>query len=224
MDFLHHLLPWLPSIQDVIRTGGVAAITAIVFAETGLLVGFFLPGDSLIVTAGVFAANGDLPLVPLLILLPIAAITGNRVVYMIGRRAGATLYSRPDSRFFKRSHLMRAHAFYEKHGGKTIVIARFVPIIRTFAPTVAGAAGMSYKRFAMFDVIGGIGWPTSMLLVGYGSARLVPNLDKHIHIVVPIVIFVSILPGIIEAIRSRRESRRLARGASVQGGRGETAR
>jgi membrane-associated protein len=208
VDFLHHLFPWLPSIQEVIRTGGVVAIAAIVFAETGLLIGFFLPGDSLIVTAGVFAANGDIPLGWLLLTLPIAAIVGNRVGYLIGKRAGKSLYSRPDSRFFKRSHLMRAHAFYEKHGGKTIVIARFVPIIRTFAPTVAGAAGMEYKRFAMFDVIGGIAWPTSMLLIGYGSARLIPNLDKRMHIVVPVVIFLSILPGIIETIRARRGERK----------------
>jgi len=208
LDFLQHYFPWLPSLQDIIRTGGVFAIAAIIYAETGLLLGFFLPGDSLLVTAGVFAANGDLSLPLLLIFLPIAAIAGNATGYQIGKRAGAALYSRPDSRFFKRSHLLRAHAFYEKHGGKTIIIARFVPIVRTFAPTVAGAAEMGYRRFAKFDVFGGTFWPTSMVLVGYGSARLVPNLDKHIHIVVPIVIFISILPGIIETVRARREARR----------------
>ena len=210
MEFLQHYLPWLPSIQEIIRTGGVAVIAGMVFAETGLLVGFFLPGDSLLVTAGVFAANGDLPLLPLLLVLPVAAMVGNRVGYQIGKTAGAALYSRPDSRFFKRAHLLRAHSFYERYGGKTIVIARFVPIIRTFAPTVAGAAGMDYKRFAMFDVIGGVLWPTSMVMIGYISAHLVPNLDKKMHIVVPVVIFVSLLPGIIEAIREKRREKRVA--------------
>jgi len=210
VEFLQHYLPWLPSIQEIIRTGGVAVIAGMVFAETGLLVGFFLPGDSLLVTAGVFAANGDLPLLPLLLVLPVAAMVGNRVGYQIGKTAGAALYSRPDSRFFKRAHLLRAHSFYERYGGKTIVIARFVPIIRTFAPTVAGAAGMDYKRFAMFDVIGGVLWPTSMVMIGYVSAHLVPNLDKKMHIVVPVVIFVSLLPGIIEAIREKRREKRVA--------------
>jgi len=208
LDFLQHALPWLPSLQEIISTGGVIAIAVIVYAETGLLIGFFLPGDSLLVTAGVFAANGDLDLPLLLILLPIAAIAGNATGYQIGKRAGAALYSRPNSRFFKRSHLLRAHAFYEKHGGKTIIIARFVPIIRTFAPTIAGAAGMGYRRFVRYDVFGGTFWPTSMVMVGYIAARHVPNLDKRMHIVVPVVIFISILPGIIEAVRSRREARR----------------
>jgi membrane-associated protein len=208
LEFLQHAFPWLPSLQEIIQTGGVLAIALIVFAETGLLVGFFLPGDSLLVTAGVFAANGDLRLDLLLILLPIAAILGNAIGYQIGKRAGGALYSRPNSRLFKRAHLLRAHAFYEKHGGKTIIIARFVPIVRTFAPTVAGAAEMGYPRFLKFDLFGGTFWPWSMVLVGYGSARLVPNLDRHIHIVVPIVIFISILPGIIETLRARREGRK----------------
>jgi membrane-associated protein len=204
LDFLQQYFPWLPSLQEIIRWGGVIGITAIIYAETGLLLGFFLPGDSLLVTAGVFAANGNLSLPALLIVLPIAAIAGNATGYLIGKKAGAALYARPDSRFFKRAHLLRAHAFYEKYGGKTIILARFIPIVRTFAPTVAGAASMGYRRFLRYDVFGGTFWPVSMVLVGYGSARLVPNLDKHIHIVIAVVIAASLTPPLIEWIRARR--------------------
>jgi membrane-associated protein len=208
LDFLQHYLPWLPSLQEIVRWGGVIGIAAIVFAETGLLLGFFLPGDSLLVTAGVFAARGDLSVVALLIVLPIAAIAGNATGYLIGKKAGAALYSRPNSRFFKRSHLLRAHAFYEKYGGKTIILARFIPIIRTFAPTVAGAASMGYKRFLKYDIFGGTFWPISMVLVGYGSSRLAAqyglDLNKHIHIVIAVVIALSLMPPLIEWIRARR--------------------
>lgn len=206
MDFLKEILPSIPSIREIIQWGGIIGIVLIVFAETGLLVGFFLPGDSLLVTAGIFAANGDLSLALLLTVVPLAAIIGDAVGYQIGKRAGAALYSRPDSRFFKKKHLHRAHDFYEKYGGKTIVLARFVPIVRTFAPTVAGAAGMSYRRFATFNVFGGILWVYSTVLLGYGLGRSVPDLEKHIHIVIAIVIVLSILPGIWEMVRGRRQS------------------
>jgi len=146
-----------------------------------------------------------LSLTALLIVLPIAAIAGNATGYQIGKRAGAALYSRPNSRFFKRAHLRKAHAFYERYGGKTIILARFIPIVRTFAPTVAGAASMGYKRFAKYDIFGGTFWPVSMVLVGYGSARLVPDLDKHIHIVIAVVIAASLMPPVIEWFRTRRE-------------------
>lgn len=214
MDFIQQYFPWLPSVGEIIRWGGVLAITLIVFAETGLLVGFFLPGDSLLVTAGVFAANGDLSLAALLTIVPLAAIVGDAVGYQIGRRAGSALYSRPDSRFFKRSHLLKAHAFYEKHGGKTIVIARFVPIIRTFAPTIAGAADMSYRKFATYNIAGGIGWVFSMVLLGYGLGRTVPDLEKHIHIVIAVVILLSLVPPVVEAIRHRREQARSRSGSN----------
>ena len=206
MDFLRDWFPWLPSIEAIIRWGGVIGIVAIVFAETGLLIGFFLPGDSLLVTAGIFAARGDLNLAALLVLVSLAAVVGDAVGYQIGKKAGATLFTRPDSRFFKRSHLLRAHAFYERHGGKTIVLARFVPIVRTFAPTIAGAAGMSYRRFSAFNIAGGIGWVFSMVLLGYGLGRSIPDLEKDIHIVIGIIIFLSILPGVVEWWRHRRRS------------------
>ncbi|OFV97807.1 MAG: hypothetical protein A3F68_13075 [Acidobacteria bacterium RIFCSPLOWO2_12_FULL_54_10] len=188
--------------------GGTALVCAILFVETGLFVGFFLPGDSLLVTAGVFAAAGHLDLTALLILGSISAVVGDQVGYMIGRSAGQALYNRPDSRFFKRSHLDRTHAFYEKHGAKTIVIARFVPIVRTFAPAVAGAAEMHYRRFVSYNVMGGVGWVCGMTLLGYFLGATIPNIDKHIHWVIAVVIVVSLLPGVpgmIEIWRTRRE-------------------
>ena len=178
-------------------------MSLIVFAETGLLIGFFLPGDSLLVTAGLFAANGQLNIVWLNLALIAAAILGDATGYWIGYRAGKAIYSRPDSFFFRKKHLMAAHDFYEKHGGKTIIIARFMPIIRTFAPVVAGAGTMSYSRFATYNVVGGIGWVASMTLTGYFLGKAVPDLDEHLHLVVAVVIFLSLLPGIIAYLKAR---------------------
>jgi len=205
---VHELLPHLPSIQQLIQWGGIIGITLIVFAETGLLIGFFLPGDSLLVTAGVFAANGDLSLALLLTVVPAAAILGDATGYAIGKRAGASLYHRPDSRFFKRSHLVKAHSFYEKYGGKTIVLARFIPIVRTFAPTVAGAAEMGYRRFAMYNIFGGLLWVYSTVLLGYLLGRSVPDLEKHIHLVIAAVVILSILPAVWEWWKHRQETRK----------------
>jgi membrane-associated protein len=188
---------------------GIGVLALIVFAETGLMVGFFLPGDSLLVTAGLFAAtvkNGP-DIVWLNLALMAAAITGDALGYWIGYRTGQALYSRPNSFLFRREHLVKTHEFYEKHGGKTIVIARFMPIIRTFAPVVAGAATMTYARFALYNVAGGIGWVASMTLTGYFLGRTVPDIDKHIHIVVAVVIFLSLLPGIISVLRARMQAR-----------------
>ena len=206
MEFIHSLLDQLPSIEEMIRWGGYLGLVAIVFAETGLLVGFFLPGDSLLVTAGLFAARGDLNIAILLVTLSIAAVVGDAVGYAIGKSAGQRLYSRPDSVLFKRKHLMKAHDFYERYGGKTIVIARFVPIVRTFAPTVAGAAGMEYRRFATFNIVGGLAWVFSMILGGYLLGNIVPNIDKYIHYVIVVVVFLSVLPAVIEWWRERRRT------------------
>jgi membrane-associated protein len=191
------------NVPELIRMGGLIGLVLVVFAETGLMVGFFLPGDSLLVTAGLFAAKGDLNIVWLNLALIAAAIVGDATGYWIGRRAGKALYNRPNSFFFRKQHLIKTHEFYEKHGGKTIVIARFVPIIRTFAPVVAGAAEMTYRQFAMYNVLGGVGWVLSMTLIGYFLGRAVPDIDKHIHIVVAVVIFLSLLPGIISIARER---------------------
>jgi len=200
LDFLHRLR----SPRELIEWGGYVALVAIVFSETGLLVGFFLPGDSLLVTAGLFAAKGDLNVVTLMVLLSIAAIVGDTVGYWFGAKTGPPLYSRPNSRFFKRQHLLKAHAFYEKYGGITIVVARFMPLIRTFAPIVAGVAGMNYSRFVVFNVCGGIGWVVSMTSLGYGLGRIIPNIDQHIEKVIVVVVFLSILPGLIHLWKERR--------------------
>lgn len=188
--------------------GGLIGLVLIVFAETGLMVGFFLPGDSLLVTAGLFAAKGDLNIVWLNVALIAAAIVGDATGYWIGRRAGHALYNRPNSFFFRKQHLVKTHEFYERHGGKTIIIARFVPIIRTFAPVVAGAAEMTYRQFAIYNIVGGIGWVLSMTLTGYFLGRAVPDIDKHIHIVVAVVIFLSLLPGIISIAREKLKTNR----------------
>ncbi len=196
METLKHLFHQLTDVETLVRVGGLTAMTLIVFAETGLLVGFFLPGDSLLVTAGVFAARGDLNIWTLNAVLVAAAIVGDTVGYWIGRRTGPALFTRPKSLLFNPAHLRRAHDFYEKHGGKTIILARFMPIVRTFAPVVAGMAGMNYRRFVSFNVFGGFLWVVSMTLIGYFLGQF-EWVRKNIEIVILIVIFASILPGIV---------------------------
>jgi membrane-associated protein len=207
LELIQELFRRLYNVPELIRMGGLIGLVAVVFAETGLMVGFFLPGDSLLVTAGLFAAKGDLNIVWLNLALMAAAIAGDSTGYWIGRRAGHALYSRPNSFFFRKQHLVKTHEFYEKHGGKTIVIARFVPIIRTFAPVVGGAAELTYRLFAMYNSGGGLGGVASMTLLGYFLGRAVPDIDKHIHIVVAVVIFLSLLPGIISIIREKMKAR-----------------
>ena len=194
----------LTNLEELIRWGGYVVLTTIVFTETGLLVGFFLPGDSLLVTAGLLASQGFLNVYVMGILLSIAAIVGDTVGYAIGRASGPRIFTREDSLFFNKKHLYRAHAFYEKHGGKTIVIARFMPIIRTFAPVVAGVATMRYQDFVFYNVAGGLLWVWSMLFTGYFLGRYVPGIDQHVEKVILVVIFLSILPGIISWLRQRR--------------------
>lgn len=203
MELIQDLFRTLYNVPELIRLGGLLGLVLIVFAETGLMLGFFLPGDSLLVTAGLFAAKGDLDLFWLNVCVIAAAIVGDAVGYWIGYRAGQALYSRPNSFFFRREHLIKTHEFYERHGGKTIVIARFMPIVRTFAPVVAGAASMTYRRFAAFNVVGGALWVLSMTLTGYFLGRAVPDIDRHIHIVVAVVIFLSLLPGIVSVVRAK---------------------
>ena len=200
MEWLKDLFHKLTDVENLIRVGGLTAMTAIVFAETGLMIGFFLPGDSLLVTAGVFAAAGKLNIVWLNVLLIAAAIVGDTVGYWIGRKAGPALFNRPRSRFFNPAHLRRAHDFYEKHGGKTIIIARFMPIIRTFAPIVAGMGEMEYRRFLSFNVFGGLFWVISMTGIGYFLGQI-PGVRDHIEVVIVVVVFLSILPGIIAFAR-----------------------
>ena len=204
IETLTSLIHQVYDVEGIIRWGGMLMLTVIVFAETGLLIGFFLPGDSLLVTAGVFAAAGHLDIRILLTVVTAAAVVGDQVGYYIGYRTGPRIFRREDSLLFKRAHLIRARNFYEKHGGKTIILARFMPIIRTFAPVVAGVAEMEYRRFVSYNVVGGVLWVWSMALLGYSLGRVVPDIDRHIHLVIVVVVFLSILPGIIEYLRSRR--------------------
>jgi membrane-associated protein len=182
------------NIPELIRLGGLIGLILIVFAETGLLIGFFLPGDSLLITAGLFAARGDFDIVVLNVTLILAAIIGDATGYWIGRRTGRALYNRPDSFFFRREHLRITHEFYERHGGITIVLARFIPILRTFAPVVAGVGEMGYRKFATYNIAGGIGWVTSMTLGGYILGSIVPDIESRIHLVVAVVIGLSLMP------------------------------
>jgi len=207
MDWLKELFHKLTDVETLVRVGGLTAMTAIVFAETGLMVGFFLPGDSLLVTAGVFAAAGQLNIWTLNALLVVAAIAGDTVGYWFGRRVGQALFKRPKSLLFNPAHLRRAHDFYEKHGGKTIIIARFMPIVRTFAPIVAGMGEMNYRRFLSFNVFGGLLWVVSMTGIGYFLGKI-PGVREHIEVVILIVIFLSILPGIIAFAREWWKKRR----------------
>jgi membrane-associated protein len=207
LESLRHLFHTLQDVEGLVRAGGLAVVCGIIFTETGLFVGFFLPGDSLLVTAGILAAAGHLNLAELLIFGTLCAILGDQLNYFVGRTAGNALYSRKDSLLFKKKHLQRAHDFYEKYGVKTIILARFVPIVRTFCPAVAGAAGMTYRTYLTFDIVGGVLWVFSMVLGGFFLGRSVPNVSSHLHIVIGAVVFLSLLPAIIEALRARRAGR-----------------
>ena len=203
-DLATGLLTGRTGLDDLIRWGGYVVLVAIVFTETGLLIGFFLPGDSLLITAGLVAATGHLNIWWLNGLLIVAAVVGDSVGYAIGWRAGPRLFTRPKSRLFNPKHIERTRAFYVRHGAKTIVIARFVPIIRTFAPVVAGVGQMEYRRFLAYNVVGGVAWVTSMTWAGYALGQAVPNISDHIHVVVGIVIVLSLIPIVIEVVKERR--------------------
>jgi membrane-associated protein len=204
MNELRHILSQVYDVKALIEWGGTLLVCAVVFVETGMFVGFFLPGDSLLVTAGVFAGAGQLKLAMLLTLVTLCAIAGDQVGYLIGRKAGEGLYRREDSRFFKRRHLQQAHEFYEHYGGKTVILARFVPIIRTFCPPVAGAARMTYLHYFLYDICGGFLWVWSMVLLGYTLGRTVPNIERRIHYVIAVVIVVSLMPAAYHAWKAHR--------------------
>jgi membrane-associated protein len=197
LEFLSRLV----HARELIQWGGYPAIMAVVFAETGLLIGFFLPGDSLLVTAGVLVQGNFLnplgldPVVNLLVLnlsLVVMAIVGDAVGFSIGYRAGPMIFNREQSLLFRKDHLVATQKFYDKHGGKTIILARFMPFARTFAPVVAGVGQMPYRRFLMFNVVGGVGWVTSMTLLGYFLGKIFDA--KQIERVVYLIIFISVAP------------------------------
>jgi len=206
LHFLHSL--YNPDgLKELIGRGGAPLICFIVFIETGFFVGFFLPGDSLLVTVGIFSAGGfiHMPLKWLLLSVMLCAIVGDQIGYWIGRSAGSALYRREESFFFRRSHLQRAHDFYEKYGGRAVILARFIPIVRTFCPPVAGAAKMPYASYVAFDICGGIFWVATMILGGYTLGRSVPNIAARIHYIIALVIVVSVLPAVISIYRSRHK-------------------
>src|SRR4030095_5024288 len=193
MDGLIDSLRQLIDVRALIAWGGIIGITGIIFVETGLFFGFFLPGDSLLVTAGILAAAGQLDLRWLIIFPTIAAIVGDQTGYVIGSNAGNALREKYPK---LKDHLDRAHAFYEKYGTKTIVFARFVPIVRTFVPAIAGAAKMDYRKFVTFNVIGGALCVLSTTLLGYGLGRAIPEIERYLHVVIAVVVLLSISPSI----------------------------
>lgn len=206
MDLLKTLIHPRELVHLIISFSGwlvYAALFAVVFAETGLLVGFFLPGDSLLFTLGVFCSTGELNIAIVLPLLIAAAVIGDTTGFFLGRAAGPRVFSRPKSRLFNPQHLRDTEAFYAKHGGKTLIYARFVPIIRTFAPFVAGVGKMPYSRFIMFSIFGGMGWVVFMTLLGYGLGQ-VPLVQKYFDIVVLLIIAISIAPAVLQFLKSRR--------------------
>ena len=195
---------------DFIVGASILGVAAVIFAESGLLIGFFLPGDSLLFTTGFLIHSGLLPVnIHLAVLIIfIAAILGDSVGYWFGRKAGERIFSKPDARLFKQEYIQRAKVFYEKHGGKTIILARFIPIVRTFAPIVAGSSKMDYRKFLSFNIIGALLWTAGVTYLGYGLGSVFESMGIEIdHVLLPlvaIIIFVSILPAIIHLIRDKK--------------------
>ncbi len=192
-------------LTELLKTFGYLGLFFMVFAESGLLIGIFLPGDSLLFTAGFLASEGFFNLPLLIVVSVIAAITGDAVGYTFGRRVGRRLFERPDSRLFKQKHLRAAEAFYEKHGGKTIVLARFMPIVRTLAPVVAGVSDMQYRRFATFNAVGGILWGTGVTTAGYALGSAIPSVDRYLLPIIAVIVVVSLLPSLIHLAAAHRE-------------------
>ena len=202
IDFFLHLDKYLPLIIQSFGILAYVIMFLVIFCETGLVVTPILPGDSLLFALGAFAAQGALNIEILLISLCIAAVAGDTVNYSIGKFLGPKVFHYPDSRFFKREYLVRTHQFYEKHGGKTIIIARFIPIIRTFAPFVAGIGTMKYLRFISYNVVGGISWICLFMLAGYYFGGI-PAVKRNFTLVIIAIIIISVMPGVIEYVRQK---------------------
>ena len=207
--------------ERLIDTVGLLGIFLIVFAESGLLVGFFLPGDSLLFTAGFLASAPSsvdeslhLPFIPLLIGCFLAAVAGDQVGYLFGRRVGPALFRRPDSRFFKRENVDKAQAFFDKHGAKTIVLARFVPIVRTFAPIVAGVSRMHYRTFVTFNIVGGALWALGITTLGYFLGQ-VDVIEENLEMAILLIVAISFIPIVLEVVKARREGRSVTADVAV---------
>jgi membrane-associated protein len=206
------LLPdWLDP-EKILETGSYLILWGIIFAETGLLIGFFLPGDSLLFTAGVFAAKGDLNIWLVAGGCFVAAVVGDQVGYLFGRRVGPSIFKRPDAKLFKQTHVHKAQAYFEEHGPKTIILARFVPIVRTFAPVLAGVGRMEYRTFITYNVVGGALWAIGITLLGYFAGELIgeENIDKYLLPIIMLIILASIIPPALEYRKHRRQERAAA--------------
>ena len=208
MEFIKDFFEQIYDVRGLVQTVGYIGLVVIIFSETGLMAGFFLPGDSLLVTAGLFAAKGDLNILLLILLLIPAAFLGNSTGYWIGHKAGPHLFKKEQSFFFRKDYLIKTHEFYEKHGGITIILAQFMPIVRTFAPVVAGVAQMKYFNFFKYNIIGGLLWIPGMTLLGYFLGNSIPGVDKHIEKVIVIIVFLSISPAIIKYISHKIKARK----------------
>lgn len=191
-------------LPHLIQTVSYAGIAGIVFAESGLLAGFFLPGDSLLITAGILAKSGQLNLALLMAVVAAAAIIGDSTGYFIGKKFGPAVFKRQNSRFFKPEYVKRTHAFFEKHGGKALILARFVPVVRTVAPTMAGVGHMGYGQFLKYNIVGGLLWATSVPLLGFLLGGLIPNLDHYILLVIGVVVLLSFIPVVLELRKAKR--------------------
>ncbi|MFA6253828.1 MAG: VTT domain-containing protein [Candidatus Paceibacterota bacterium] len=186
----------------IIKTVGYLGLFGIIFAESGLFFGFFLPGDSLIFTAGFLASQNYLNIWLLLVILFIAAVLGDNVGYWFGAKVGPMIFAKEDSRFFKKEYVNRAHDFFEKYGGKSLILARFMPVVRTFVPIVAGVGKMNYQKFFFFNILGGLLWTFGLTLAGYYLGRVIPNVDQYIIPIVILIIFLSILPGLVHLLKN----------------------
>jgi membrane-associated protein len=206
---VHRLLAALDLLapDKLIATFGTIGLFAIVFAESGLLFGFFLPGDSLLFTAGLLASQGKLNIAVILMGCFVAAVTGDQVGYAFGQRVGPALFRRPDSRFFRQEHVERAREYFDRYGAKTIVLARFVPLVRTFAPIVAGVGRMRYRTFVTYNVLGGLLWAVGVTLLGYTLGETVPHIDRYLLPAIAVIVAVSLVPLVRELGKARRRAR-----------------
>lgn len=195
-------------LVSLIKTSGYTGLFTIIFAESGLLIGFFLPGDSLLFTAGFLASQDWLDIRILVPLLFVAAVLGDNVGYAFGKRVGERLFNKPDSKFFNKENLLKAQDFFEKHGKKAIVLARFIPVVRTFTPIVSGVAKMNYRVFFLFNVIGALLWAVGLLLMGYFFGRIIPNADKYVLPITGLIIVISVIPTLTEYLKIYFKSKR----------------